>query len=833
MPYYAHTLPGVADRSRWELLLTDEAFPEKIGHLNRVAELCSGFAQELSLQFPAVWRECGWLLGMWHDLGKYQEAFQTYLAREAEKKGSGGRVAHARDGAFLAAERVLPRSILVGDLLAYAIAGHHAGLQDGTRLFEMCSSDLPVSAARLDECARKVPEALLDGSQFEKQLRNCAEEMKRLRDMGGDARLASLPGLPAIAPDQEDSIRVTKGFAIAMQIRMLFSCLVDADFLATEAFMKPDKQRLRPSWPPSALEEMSSVLETHLESVESRAMPGEINRLRAAIHRACFEAGSKLPGVFQLNVPTGGGKTLSSLSFALKHALQHGLKRVIYVIPYTSIIEQTAREFRQVFAELSAAWGNECVLEHHSAVRSQKKTEDSSGDDEDPSDRLRLLAENWDVPLVVTTSVQFFESLFGNKSSVCRKLHNVARSVIIFDEAQTLPSHLLAPCLEAMKALQRDYGCSLVLCTATQPALVKTKEFEIGWRQEELHSLLGYEMERDLQRRMKRVRMEDLGALDLQQLTAHVRAQSDSSCLIIVNLTRQAQHLFASLKDSGVPPEHLFHLSARMCPEHREEIRKRIDKRLKAGEPVLLVATRVVEAGVDLSFPVVYRDRAGLDSIAQAAGRCNRHGENPHGGTVYVFEASDYAIPAILDEMKTAARSARDVLAAGRYEDMLAPEAVHAFFKCYYGERGRQTGWDKTGIREMQSILGGTTLPAPSSDMYRGLSLASVASAFHLIEPGQRRIMIPWGEEGEKVLRRIEDLQRAGFLPDRELYQSIQRLSVSVYGHDWQLLREKGLVEFLADDSVAVVRAWDGVYDADLGFVSLSTYDPNKPIYYC
>lgn len=830
MPYYAHTLPGVVDRSRWELLLTDEALPGRIGHLNRVAELCAGFAQELSLQFPLLWRECGWLLGMWHDLGKFLEVFQTYLAREAEKKGSGGRVAHARDGAFLAVDRALTRLILIGDLLAYAIAGHHAGLQDGTRLFEMFRSELPISTARLDECARKVPEALLDGSHFEKLWRECREEIERLQAWG-ETCVASLPGLPAVALDPEDATLASWGFAIAMQIRMLFSCLVDADFLATEAFMNPDKQRLRPRWPSSALEEMSSVLESHLESVESRAMPGEINRLRAAIHRACFEAGCKLPGVFQLNVPTGGGKTLASLSFALNHALQYGMRRVIYVIPYTSIIEQTAREFRQVFAELSAAWGNECVLEHHSAVRTQKKNEDASEDDEDTSDRLRLLAENWDVPLVVTTSVQFFESLFGNKSSVCRKLHNVARSVIIFDEAQTLPSHLLAPCLEAMKALQRDYGCSLVLCTATQPALVKTEEFEIGWRQEELHSLLGQEMEWDLQRRMKRVRLEQLGALDLQQLTAHVRAQSESSCLIIVNQTRQAQHLYAALKDSGVPPEHLFHLSARMCPDHREEVRERIDKRLKAGEPVLLVATRVVEAGVDLSFPVVYRDRAGLDSVAQAAGRCNRHGENPHGGRVYVFEASDYEIPAVLDDMRTAARSARDVLAAGRYENMLAPEAVHAFFKCYYGERGRQTGWDKTGIREMPSILSGTKLPSKRPDMYRGLSLAKVASAFHLIEPGQRRIMIPWGSEGEEVLDQIDELQRAGLLPDRKLYQRIQRLSVSVYEHDWQRLREKGLVEFLADDSVAVVRAWDVVYDAELGFLPASTYDSNKQNY--
>ena len=829
MPYFAHTLPGVADRSRWELLLTDETTPGRVGHLNRVAELCAGFAQELSLQFPAVWRECGWLLGMWHDLGKFLEAFQTYLAREAEKKGSGGRVVHARDGAFLAAERALTHLILIGDLLAYAIAGHHAGLQDGTRLFQMCRSGLPVSVARLDECARKVPEALLDGSHFEKLWRNCREEIKHLQD-SGEACIASLPGFPAVALNPDPTLN-SWGFAVAMQIRMLFSCLVDADFLATEAFMKPDKRRLRPSWPPSALGEMSSVLEAHLKDVESQANPSEINRLRALIHRACFEAGCKLPGVFQLNVPTGGGKTLASLSFALNHALQHGMRRVIYVIPYTSIIEQTAKKFRQVFAELSAAWGNECVLEHHSAVRSQKKNEDSSEEDEDTSDRLRLLAENWDVPLVVTTSVQFFESLFGNKSSVCRKLHNVARSVVIFDEAQTLPSHLLAPCLEAMKVLQRDYGCTLVLCTATQPALVKTEEFEIGWREEELHSLLGHEMERELQNRMKRVRLEELGALDLQQLTAHVRAQSESSCLIIVNQTRQAQHLFSALKESGVPPEHLFHLSARMCPEHRDEVRERIDKRLKAGEPVLLVATRVVEAGVDLSFPVVYRDRAGLDSVAQAAGRCNRHGENPHGGKVYVFEALDYEIPAVLDDMKTAARSARDVLAAGRYEDMLAPEAVQAFFECYYGERGRQTGWDKTGIHEMPSILSGTTLPAPSSDMYRGLSLATIASAFHLIEPGQRRIMIPWGEEGEEVLKKIDELQRAGILPDRKLYQRIQRLSVSVYEHDWQRLREKGLVELLADDSVAVIRAWDGVYDAELGFLPVSTYDPNKQNY--
>ncbi len=763
-------------------------------------------------------------MGLWHDLGKLREAFQVYLIKETQQKGSGGRVQHARDGAFLAAEKAVPRKILIGDMMAYAIAGHHAGLPDGIRLFgKFRGEQLAESSARWDECESKAPPVALDASALIEQWRDHAEQLKNRFKAGDRAGCSSFLGCPV---GKEPS---SCGFAVAMQIRMLFSALVDADYLATEAFMNPVQHARRPVWPPDALAAMGAVLEKRLHAVESRAAQGEINRLRAAIHRACFEAGGKKPGVFQLNVPTGGGKTLASLSFALEHARRHGLRRIIYVIPYTSIIDQTAGEFRKVFADLSAAWGHDCVLEHHSAVRSQKENGDSADEEDERMDRLRLLAENWDVPLVVTTSVQFFESLFSNRPSACRKLHRIARSVVIFDEAQTLPTHLLAPCLEAMKTLQQDYGSTLVLCTATQPALTQTPEFPHGWDEKELQSLLGREMELDLARRMKRVHVERLGELDRQQLVAHVLSRSEPSCLIIVNLTRQAQELFAALNDAGVPKERLFHLSARMCPEHREQVRADVDARLAAGEPVILVATRVVEAGVDLSFPVVYRDRAGLDSLAQAAGRCNRHGENPHGGRVFLFEAADYDIPAVLDDLKTAARCARDVLAVGGHDqDIFSPEAVRAFFESYYEERGRQTNWDKPGFPgSVPKILGETAISANGPEMFRGFSFAKVASSFHLIPPGQRRIMIPWGRRGEETLRQLESLP-ADHFPDRELYRRIQRLSVAVYENDWYVLQEKRLLEFFADDSVAVVPAYHEVYDADLGLLSLSSYDPNN-----
>ncbi len=783
---YAHSLPGATDRNLWEPIYTYEGDGSStIGHANRTAELCARFAEIMTFGMNGEWRKWGWQLGLWHDLGKFSREFQKHIGAtgdsEEEHAATGGRVDHSSAGAKYAMER----NPVLGDFMAYAIAGHHGGLPKGTALFyERLKGDHPEwrSFAHPD------------------LLKN--DPVKKL--WNGDA-LALL----------NEPRRF--GYATSMQIRMMFSCLVDADFLSTEAFMNPAQQAERPRWPGDILDRMSCMLESRLSALEEGAAPGKISSLRAEIHRSCFDHAARKPGVYRLNVPTGGGKTLSSLSFALRHAVQHGLHRVIYVIPYTSIIEQTAQEFRKVFAELSEELGHDCVLEHHSNIEADRDTV-----------MTKLMSENWDAPLIVTTNVQFFESLFAHKPSACRKLHRIARSAVIFDEAQALPSNLLAPCLEAMKTLRRDYGCTLVLCTATQPALMyREDKFPIGWQEAEVESLLGDEQEAMLAREMKRVEIAHLGARSREEIVEHFLGLGVGSALLIVNTTRQAQELFAALRASLPDGTACRHLSARMCPQHRSEVLREVRSLLKEGLPVVLVATRVVEAGVDISFPAVYREHAGIDSLAQAAGRCNRHGELPGGGLVFSYEASDAALPSVLSDLLAAANAARDVRDTNPGADMLAPDIVRRFFELYYKTRGDQTGhWDEHGVLDLSRCTAEET-------GFRHIDFPEIARKFQLIPGGQHSVMIPRREKGQRIRAELQKRKNLGILPDRKLFRRIQACSIQIYLQDWNFLERQGRVESYADGMVYVLPTLDSYYDSQMGFLPTKNYDPNQTLYNC
>ena len=336
---------------------------------------------------------------------------------------------------------------------------------------------------------------------------------------------------------------------MAFFVRLLFSCLVDADFLDTEAFMDPERAKNRPVWPNGVLSLMREALESFMAELPSEDTP--VNRLRNEVREACLQAAGGKQGIYSLTVPTGGGKTLSSLSFALKHAEAHHLERIIYVIPFTSIIEQNADVFREVFSSLSAREGLDVVLEHHSNFDPEKET---------PTNRLAT--ENWDAPLVVTTAVQFYESLFSNKTSRCRKLHNIANSVVILDEAQSLPVEYLKPCLVALKELTQSYGSTVVLCTATQPAIQKSEEFPIGLP--ECTEIIP--QPRKLYSALKRVDVEPIGKIEDAELLEHLSKHRQVLC--IVNTRGHAKKLFDNIKDK----KQTFHLSASMCPEHRTKI---------------------------------------------------------------------------------------------------------------------------------------------------------------------------------------------------------------------------------------------------------------------
>lgn len=642
-----------------------------------------------------VWAEAA---GRWHDLGKFRPGFQRKLRAEggvdAHIENVGVRVTHSTAGAIHAVQ-VLGKGH--GYALAFLITGHHAGLPDmrpsdggAGSLLERLSGDIGKTEFR-EAMAEKIPPEILLKPEH----------------------------LPAPLGGNE-------GFAL--WIRMLFSCLVDADFLDTEEFFDTSRTNARGGYPDLAT--IKHQLDAWLaEKTRSAADGGmsSVNVLRSQVLAQCRSKGSdpKLkPGFFSLTVPTGGGKTLSSLAFALEHAIAHGRRRVIYAIPFTSIIEQTAQVFREALAGL----GEEVVIEHHSNLDVHEGSENHAS---------RLASENWDAPLIVTTNVQLFESLHASRTSRCRKLHNLAGSVIVLDEAQQLPREFLAPVLRVLKLLVEHYGVSIVFCTATQPALQPRHDafgrmLLDGVPEDRVHSIINDPT--PLFDAMRRVDVKFPSDLKTSTPWDDVAAEiaSHECVLAIVNTRRHAHDLAAML-----PTEGTEHLSALMCAQHRSDVIARIRKRLEeraAGQdsaPLRVISTQLIEAGVDLDFPVVYRALAGLDAIAQAAGRCNREGRLSGRGKVQVFVPEGRIPPGLMGQ---GAEATRELASLGLLDDPLAPETFRAYFDRYYA---RETfGFDKQNILEMLS--------------HQRLAFRTAAEAFRLIDDAGETIVVPYRQPGQE-----------------------------------------------------------------------------------
>lgn len=684
-------------------------------HLHGVATL----ARDFGSAFGAG--ELTSLAGLWHDLGKYSDAFQDYLAQSHDPDphvADATRVDHSTAGAQHAVEAI----DIVGHLLAYAIAGHHSGLLD----------------------------AISGGACLDARLKKTVEPWNR-----APGEIINKPE-PEFPPFVRAALGEKDGFSLAFFTRMLFSCLVDADFLDTEAFMRPKQATLRPSWPGDVLERMEGALDDHVAKLEAPSKSvgrqdgrEKVGEARAAVRQACLVAAERPPGFFSLTVPTGGGKTLSSLAFALRHAGLHNLQRILYVIPFTSIIEQNAQQFRTVMAE--GAGLQDCVIEHHSNVDVGEETTLS-----------RLATENWDAPLIVTTSVQFYESLFANRTSRCRKLHRLAGSVIVLDEVQTLPVDFLEPCLNALRELAANYGATIVLCTATQPAVQQRVGFPIGLTR--VHEIIADPPK--LYEALKRVAVTQLGPVPDEALGE--RLLSHERVLCIVNTRRHARRVFEAI---GTAPEH-YHLSALMCPAHRTAVFDEIRVTLAAGSsPCRVISTQLIEAGVDIDFPTVYRSLAGLDSIAQAAGRCNREGELPVGST-YVFSSEHMASERFIAETANCGRQVLEL-----YDDPLSLEAVEHFFRLYY--------WDQSDRWDAKDIVGHFTLDSSNRDLPFLFSFNRVARDFRLIEEHGQPIIVPWGSEGEQL---SVDLLARGDKPDRNLLRRLQRYTVQVPQRIWNQL---------------------------------------------
>jgi len=723
-------------------------------HLINVATRTEAFAARFD---AGPW---GRVCGLLHDIGKASPLFQQRVRGETDRK-----VDHSTAGARHAAAGWKG----VGRLLAYCIAGHHSGLPDGQ------SNDESSLAHRLDPARRRIEDC--------------------------SAWRACLEGLTEPAPPDAgawpfDTRPDGLGFRLAFFVRMLFSCLVDADRLDAEAagdansLARADRRKGYPG-----LDVLTRRLDAFMHEKQLAAKNSQVNRIRAEVLAACREAAMLAPGLFSLPVPTGGGKTLSSLAFALDHAQRHGLSRVVYVIPYTSIIEQNARVFREALGDA----GGEFVVEHHSNLLPPEKSggEDSAQVD----DRPHPATENWDAPVIVTTAVQFFESLFSHKAGRCRKLHNLAKSVIILDETQMLPLPYLLPCLDALRELTATYGASVVLCTATQPALNAPENGAEGLKggltgvREIMHSPV------ELHNSLRRVEVQYIGEVKDAELVELL--SRDSQALCIVPTRRQARRLFDSLRSVIPGPVGLFHLSALMCPQHRTATLDRIRLALAEGRPCRVVSTTLVEAGVDVDFPVVYRAEGGIDSIAQAAGRCNREGLRERG-EVYVFRPEGGLPPGHFRRTAQAGRSVMD----RHQDDLLHPDAVRDYFLELYWQAG-------PGSLDEKDILERLT----SDAKHCWFPFREIGQKFQFIEEATQALVIPYDAKGRELERALDALQsgdRAGGLLRRA-----QRHTVSLYTRDMDRLERAGAVRRTGPGGRAAgqffVLSNPGLYSPEVG----------------
>jgi CRISPR-associated endonuclease/helicase Cas3 len=560
-------------------------------------------------------------------------------------------------------------------------------------------------------------------------------------------------------------------------LRMLFSCLVDADFLDTEAFMDGDKAATRSGYPdlPGLMNDFNQFMANKSASAEATS----VNIIRADILRQCYEKAEFAPGLFSLTVPTGGGKTLSGMAFALSHAVKHEKKRIIYVIPYTSIIEQTANIFREIFGDN--------VVEHHANLDPDK--EDA---------RSRLATENWDAPIIVTTNVQFFESLFAARTSRCRKLHNIVNSVVVLDEAQLLPPEFLQPIADVMNQLASHYGVTFVLSTATQPALGSFQPFG-GKPFRGLDNVREIMDDPDiLYQQLKRVEVsipENLQTpRDWQSIATELLQHPSVLCIVSRRDDARELHRLMTANDEG---KATLHLSALMCGEHRSRVIADIKSRLQRNEPVRVISTQLVEAGVDLDFPVVYRALAGLDSIAQAAGRCNREGKQDGLGRVVVFVPPKLAPPGLL---RQAAQISVSLLSDGQ-GDVLARSLAKQFFEHLYV---RAPSLDKFGIHEL--------LTQDARDVQ--IQLRTVAEKFRLIDDSAyQTILVRYGDSAKW----LDMLEKEG--PQRWLMRKLQRYSVNIPKRLFLQLEQRGDVQESKKLQGFFVQIGDTLYDKTLGVV--------------
>ena len=693
-------------------------------HLGKVAVRCRISAEKLGAA------ELGYYAGLWHDLGKYNPKFQQYL-ENCHRGDRAESVQHAIHGAILASRTIQP--------LAAIIHGHHAGLPHITEMMEkrIHHPDWQDSYRIVIDNAQK------SGIELEPHF----DWQSLMIDLGFDE------------------------FGYELFLRLLFSSLVDADYLDTESHFEPETSQHRSSI--TNVVELWNVLKTNqkklLEDAASTQSIVNVNQVRAEVYQSCVLVAEHKPGVFRLAVPTGGGKTRSSLAFALKHAVINKLDRVIVAVPYTSIIEQTVGVYRDIF-------GNDPVLEHHSAAKTNVDDEDARA----IQAKARLATQNWDVPLVVTTTVQLLESLFARKTSRCRKLHNIANSVIILDEVQTLPIGLIQPIVNVLEELAKRYRVTIVLCTATQPALEGESAYLKGFSS--IQDIVPVEQAKSHFRSLSRVNYEfPETPWSWSQVRKDIELHQHEQALVILNTRKDALELlleFSKLDESLA----VFHLSTLLCGAHRRKILEAVRLRLDHNQPCILISTQVVEAGVDLDFPAVYRALGPLDRIVQAAGRCNREGRREAKGRVVIFQPEAGGMPP--GEYATAFAETANLLQ--RQPNMNDPEIFLPYFRSLY--QGINT--DKHDIQKSRSQL----------------NYPETADKFKLIPDDTQPVVIEYDDKAKALLRQI---QRRGLL--KRDHRDLQPYLVNLRNREFQSAEE------VRREIAPGIWVWEGGYDAVRG----------------
>lgn len=676
-----------------------------LDHLQGTARLAAQFASKFGAS------DLAYTAGLYHDVGKYSQAFQRRLHGDSM-------VDHSTAGAQLL-DKCIP---IFGKLLAYAIAGHHSGLPD----YGPC-----VQAGTLE--ARLAKDTIEDYSAYKTELPEPKDFVK----------------FPEWLREADD-----RAYTLAMLTKMIYSCVVDADWLDTEAFMQKTP---RPAYP--KVYELLSLLTAYLERMPLPST--HINQQRALIQQFCTQKAGYAQGTYVLSAPTGSGKTLSSIIFALNHAKIHGLDRVIYVIPYISITEQTAGTLRDIF-------GDDYVLEHHSSY--------DFGDD----DNLKLASENWDIPIVVTTNVQFFESLYSAVRTRNRKLHNIARSVVVFDEVQMFPVEYLKPCLRAVEELVRFYGVTALFCSATPPDFSKYYTLPI------VEILPDPEK---MNQEFKRTIITDIGDISLATLVG--RLTSQEQVLTVVNTKKLAKTLYTSL---AATHKNTFHLSTNMCPRHRSEVIAKIKTVLKAGETCRVVSTQLIEAGVNLDFPEVYREHAGLDSVIQAGGRCNREWKYSQGN-VYTFGLKDVKATWPMDIYR--AYSVYKELAR-THSDLQVLSVVRKYFDRLYRYAGEDTLDKEKVLADLSELL--------------EYQFKTVSDKFNLIDVAGIPVLIPYNKEAESLINSL----RAG-KGTYSVLRKLQQYTVSVYPEEHTLLQAKGKLESVGN--LWVLKDFENNYGKNTGII--------------